>query len=280
MPEGLVVPEHLHDGAQIYFVLEGTYVETLRGRPNLLGPGAAWFRPPRERHENAVVGDESALTLIVTFDGGRFASVERRCSAPQRLQSLLLDDVREEIVREMHRADAQTMMALEGWSLLLLSRVARLIGADETATPEWLGDAVQYIERAYSGPLSLAIVAAHVGIHPATLAAAFRRFHGTSVGQFIRDLRLRARARRARGIAASDQRDRSRCRLLRSGTFRTALQAALRRIARRNALMFRTASRFLTDRRGAADRCSSRAACGRTWDLRISEARRRRSAIR
>ncbi|MGZ4778335.1 MAG: AraC family transcriptional regulator [Thermoanaerobaculia bacterium] len=196
MPEGLVVPEHLHDGAQIYFVLEGTYVETLGGRPNLLRPGAAWFRPPRERHENAVVGDEAAMTLIVTFDGSRFASVERRCSAARRLQSLLLDDVRREIVREMHRADPLTVMALEGWALLLLSHTARLIGADENATPEWLGDAVQYIERAYAGHLSLASVAAHVGVHPATLAAAFRRFHGTSVGQFIRDLRLR-RARTA-----------------------------------------------------------------------------------
>lgn len=190
MPEGLVVPEHFHDGAQIYFVLEGTYIETLWGRPHTLGPGTAWFRPPRARHENAVAGDEAALTLIVTFEERRFAGIERQCGGARRLPSMLLDDVRQEITREIRRADPATLVALEGWTLLLLSRAARLAGAEADA-PEWLGDAVQFIERAYRGRLSLAVVAAHVGTHPATLAAAFRRFHRTSVGQFIRDLRLR-----------------------------------------------------------------------------------------
>ena len=194
MPERLVVSEHLPDGAQIYFVMEGTYVETLRGRPNVLRPGAAWFRPPRARHENAVAGDESALTLIVTFDHRRFASIEKDCGAARRLPSMLLDDVRREITREIGRGDAATRVALEGWTLLLLSRAARC-SAGEDGAPAWLAEAAQFIERAYCRPLSLSTVAAHVGAHPATVAAAFRRFHRTSVGEFIRDRRLeRARA--------------------------------------------------------------------------------------
>lgn len=107
---------------------------------------------------------------------------------------MLLDDLRSEIARELRRSDAATTMALEGWTLLLLSRAARWNGEEQDDPPEWLGDAVQYIERAYAGHLSLASVARHVGAHPATLAAAFRRFHRTSVGEFIRDLRL-SRAR-------------------------------------------------------------------------------------
>lgn len=195
MPEGLVVPEHVHDGAQIYFVLEGTYVETLHGTSQTLRPGAGWFRPPRARHENAVAGHDDALTVIVTFDEHRFAGIERHCGAARRLPSMLVGEVRTEIVREIRRADPATRIALEGWTLLLLSRAARSAAGFDGA-PEWLGDAVQFIERAYCGPLSLAAVAAHVGAHPATVAAAFRRFHHTSVGEFIRDLRL-ARARRA-----------------------------------------------------------------------------------
>jgi AraC family transcriptional regulator len=50
---------------------------------------------------------------------------------------------------------------------------------------------VQYIERSYRMRLSLTTVARHVGVHPATLAAAFRRYHHRSVGEWIRDLRLR-----------------------------------------------------------------------------------------
>ncbi|HWS71522.1 MAG TPA: AraC family transcriptional regulator [Thermoanaerobaculia bacterium] len=188
MPRGLRVGEHAHDGAQLYFVLEGEYVETSGGEAHLLRPGAAWLRPPRARHENAVVGDD-ALTLIVTVEPRRYASLARRCPAPRPLQSLLLDDVRAEILRELRRGD-DAALALEGWSLLLLSRVDRLLARDPPAAPEWLGDALQLIERAYREPLTLAGVAAQVGVHRATLAAAFRRFLGTSVGERIRELRL------------------------------------------------------------------------------------------
>lgn len=190
MPAGLVVPDHLHHGAQIYFVLEGTYLETLRGAPHELRPGAGWFRPPRARHENSVTGDADALTLIMTFSERRFASIERRCTAARPLPAVLLDDVRSEIVREIERGDEATSLALEGWSLLLLSRAARLESGGDVAPP-WLAEAARFIQLGFRDNLSLASVAAHVGTHPATLAAAFRRFHQMSVGHYIRDLRLK-----------------------------------------------------------------------------------------
>jgi AraC family transcriptional regulator len=191
MPRGLVVPEHGHEGGQIYFVLEGTYVETIRGRSHLLPAGAAWFRPPAEGHANRVDGDEEVLTLIATFDRSRLASLERRAWSPRGLQSLVLDEVRTEIVREIRRGDAVSSMALQGWTLLLLSRTARLLCGGENGAPEWLGEALRFIERSYRQPLTLSAVAAHVAVHPATLATAFRRFHQMSVGQCIRELRLR-----------------------------------------------------------------------------------------
>ena len=191
MPRGLVVPAHGHEGGQIYFVLEGTYVETIRGSSHVLGAGAAWFRPPIESHENRVAGDEDALTLIATFDRRRLASMERRAWSPHTLQSIVLDEVRSEIMREIRRGDTASVLALQGWTLLLLSRTARLLCGGESDAPEWLSDALRFIERSYRQPLTLSAVAAHVAVHPATLAAAFRRFHQVSVGQCIRELRLR-----------------------------------------------------------------------------------------
>jgi AraC family transcriptional regulator len=190
MPPRLAVPEHAHEGAQIYFLLEGRYAETARGRRHELAPGAAWYRPPREPHRNEVLGGETALTLIVTVEEGRLRSVERRTPQPRALRSLLLDEVRGELLREIRGGDEAAATALEGWALLLLSRTQRLLAGAPPAAPEWLGDAVHHLATSYLEPLSLASLAAHVGIHPATLAAAFRRWHGTSVGDYVRELRL------------------------------------------------------------------------------------------
>jgi AraC-like DNA-binding protein/quercetin dioxygenase-like cupin family protein len=183
MPSGLRVPDHDHDGAQIYFVLEGHYAENAQ----TLGPGSAWFRPPHQPHHNAVLGSDPALTLIVTIDEGRFARTQRRGGA---LHSFLLAETRAELLRELRNADAETATALEGWSLVLLSRVERALAGMPPSKPEWLSDAVSFMDRFYRQPLSLSGIAAHVAVHPATLAAAFRRFHQTSVGDYLRALRL------------------------------------------------------------------------------------------
>jgi AraC-like DNA-binding protein/quercetin dioxygenase-like cupin family protein len=191
MPPQLEVGEHRHDGAQIYFVLEGNYSERLHGRTNALGPGAAWFRRPNEIHENRVEGDDAVLTLIVTVEGDRLSCLERRSLNSSYLHSVLLNEVRSELVREIRSGDSDAVLALEGWTLLLLSRAQRALSTGEDRPPEWLENAVHFIEHAYLQPLSLDTVAEHVGVHPATLAAGFRRFHRRSVGCWIRDLRLR-----------------------------------------------------------------------------------------
>ena len=194
MPAGMSVTEHGHEGAQLYFLLEGCYAETANGVRHVLRAGDAWLRPPRAPHANAVLGEQDALILIVTVDPGRYDGLARRRAEPRPLRSVLLDEVRTEMVRELGSGDAAAATALEGWTLLLLSRAERLCcgsSPEAAAAPEWLGDAVSHIESRFREALSLSSVAGAIGIHPATLAAAFRRYRGTSVGEYIRELRLR-----------------------------------------------------------------------------------------
>jgi len=239
MPAGLVVPEHGHEGAQLYFLLEGEYAETAGGARHELRPGGAWFRPPRQAHRNEVLGDDAALVLIVTVDASRCA--ELSAGSPARaLPSAVLDELRGELRRELRSCDDSAAMALEGWALLLLSRTARLLGGDERAgRPEWLRDARSHLDASFRGPVSLAGAAALVGVHPATLAAAFRREFGTSVGEYVRELRLASArhqlsgSRRPVGEIALDcgfydQAHLGRCFRRRFGTSPSAFRAAAR----------------------------------------------------
>ena len=190
MPRSLRVGSHAHEGAQIYFLLEGTYVEACKTGRHTLQAGQTWFRPAGEAHENAVLGDDPALTLIVTVERCRYDRLEHLSVGPAQLQSLLIDELRAELVRELRGGDASAAVALEAWALLLLTRTERLLATGSLAAPRWLPDAVHFIETSWQQPISLAGVAMHVGVHPATLAAAFRRFHHTSVGAYLRRCRL------------------------------------------------------------------------------------------
>jgi AraC family transcriptional regulator len=53
-----------------------------------------------------------------------------------------------------------------------------------------------------AGPWTLSSLAAAVGLHPSHLARAFRARHGTSIGEYQRNLRIAAAARR---LAHSDE---------------------------------------------------------------------------
>jgi len=191
MPRGKTLDEHGHAEAQICFVLEGEYFETTRGRAWRLAPGATWFRPPGELHSNVVARDQDALALLLSIAHERFVRLERLHPDPRLLRSALLDEFRSELIGEFRRGDASAALALEGWALLLLAQAERLLGRDAEAPPEWLRDALRLIEESYCSPISLATVAARVAVHPATLAAACRRYHRVSVGELIQELRLR-----------------------------------------------------------------------------------------
>lgn len=103
----------------------------------------------------------------------------------------ILKNCAHEIRRELRHADEAGRAALEGWTLLSLSTVAREHGWDRKGEPSWLPEAVAIIERELGEQISLSTVAVGVGVHRATLAAAFRRFRNVSVGEWIRARRVR-----------------------------------------------------------------------------------------
>ncbi|HUP48917.1 MAG TPA: AraC family transcriptional regulator [Thermoanaerobaculia bacterium] len=191
MPAGLVLPEHAHDPGQVCFILEGTYSEELAGGEHLLRPGDIQFHSPGERHANSVAAG-GALTLLISVDRERWIDVVAR----RPFCSPVLDEIGREVRKELARQDPASSAALEGLSLVLLSRLARLELQGGAREPQWVREAVFRIERDYDRPMSLSSVAEDAGVHRATLAAAFRRFRGTSVGELIRSVRI-ARAREA-----------------------------------------------------------------------------------
>jgi len=56
--------------------------------------------------------------------------------------------------------------------------------------PDWLSNAARLIHSDYSHSIRLSQVAAAAGVHPVTLAVAFRRQFGKSVGRYVTDLRI------------------------------------------------------------------------------------------
>ncbi len=191
-PGGEDLPWHFHDGATICYVLQGGFQERCRGESLLCTPSTIKIMPEGERHRNQFdTGDVRGLLVEV---------------GPERMRLLqpyapLLDQRRHfrggpaaglalRLYHEFRSTDTAAPIAIEGLMLELVALTVRAEVTGNAAPPGWLGTATEYLESSFAGHVSLSTAATVCGVHPVTLARAFRRYLNCTVGEFVRRLRL------------------------------------------------------------------------------------------
>ena len=93
--------------------------------------------------------------------------------------------------QEFRQADAAAPLAVEGLLLELLAALSRSrIERLPAGTAPWLDETRDRLHADLANRPSLSQLAAAVGVHPVTLARAFRRTFGCTVGEYLRRLRI------------------------------------------------------------------------------------------
>jgi AraC family transcriptional regulator len=102
--------------------------------------------------------------------------------------------------REFHKTDGAARLAIEGLAIEVLAQAARQsstkcisrpgVKSELRTTPLWLCRAREMIAEHFAETLTLAYIAAQVGVHPVHLATTFRQKYGVTVGEFIRKVRV------------------------------------------------------------------------------------------
>ena len=186
---GLKFGSHAHTHDQLCVVLEGRYEENCDARAYALRAGSILWRRAGKMHAN-IIGADDVEVILVDIEPERSQKLCLYLASPAAyFVPGTFDDIRQELVFELHRSDQVSRIAIEGLVCLLAARTGRRCTLPKSAMPEWLCKAVELIRSEYSCGISLAKVAAAAGVHPVTVAAAFRRYFGKSVGAYVADLR-------------------------------------------------------------------------------------------
>jgi AraC family transcriptional regulator len=201
---GSELPWHQHETPTICFVLQGAFTEAWRGGSIACTSSTLKLTPAGERHcDHFNRGDVRGLlieardTLVaairpysvilderVSFNGGLVSAIAWR------------------LYNEMLRMDAAAPLAIEGLLLELIAAASRLQDQKGTSgRPSWLEHARDQIHVDLAARPSLTGLAESVGVHPVTLARAFRRAFGCTVGEYVRSLRIE---RATRQLADTD----------------------------------------------------------------------------
>jgi AraC family transcriptional regulator len=181
---------HAHAHDQLCVVLEGHYEENCDARAYALRAGSVLWRRAGKVHAN-VIGAGDVEVILVDIEPERSQNLCSYLVSPAAYFAPgAFDDLRREFLTELHRSDQASGAAIEGLVCLLAARTGRRCRLPNSAMPTWLSKALGLIRSKYTCKISLAEVAAAAGVHPVTVAVAFRRHLGKSVGDYVVDLRI------------------------------------------------------------------------------------------
>lgn len=188
------MPVHVHEGVNLYFVLQGGITEAHRRRQWLIEPTTLCFLPPGEPHANEF--HRGTRTFEIFPEDAWMERIRAYCTLPEEpchLRSDVLARLALRLQREFRENDAAAPLAIEGLILEIFAEVCRQQDTDAirpVRRPRWLDQVIDLLHARFTESPSLEEVAGAVGVHPTHLARMFRRHYGCSVGDYVRKLRI------------------------------------------------------------------------------------------
>ncbi len=203
-PAGWKMPRHEHEHAYFSLVLQGGYDESYGAQRRSCQPASLVFHPPGEDH--AVVFHRERVRIFRVQIQAPFLARVRDCATildqPSAFEGGTTAQLATRLYHEAQARDAIAPLAIEALVLEVLTAATRHANR-ETRMPTWLVRAQEFLHEYCHDEVTLAEVAATVGVHPVYLARVFRQHFHCSVGEYVRRLRIETACRQMTQTEAS-----------------------------------------------------------------------------
>lgn len=190
---GIRLPKHSHECACFSLMLHGAMMENYSTRTLESKPQTVAFNSAYEEHWN-VISQKGARFLILEIGPDLTRRAERQSimfkkSAVFRGGELSWLGLK--LYQESVQDDEVSALAIEGLALEMIATLWRVNGRKRRGQPPgWLAQARDMIQAHFTESLSISEIATTVGVHQVHLARTFRKYHGSSVGDYVRRLRI------------------------------------------------------------------------------------------
>jgi AraC family transcriptional regulator len=166
----------------------------IRRRELACGPATIFSEPPGEKHSNHLFA-AGATVVVVQPDPNRADLFEFCDDVLDRVNHFrhgAIERLARQLAREIENPDELSPLAAEALALEMLVEATRLGPRARTPPPValWLRWAEQIVHERFREHLTITGIACDVGVHPAHLAACFRKSHQVPLGTYLRRLRV------------------------------------------------------------------------------------------
>ncbi|MGH7568203.1 MAG: helix-turn-helix domain-containing protein [Gemmatimonadales bacterium] len=193
-PPGAVLEPHTHDRMIFAVMLEGSFHTLIAHRRLECIANTVWTEPLAERHANRV-GSAGARVLVVQPQPDRgelFGAFQRLLEEVHCVTDpqIALDGRR--VLTEMDLRDSVSPAAIEALALGMMVVAERRSRSEPRGAgpPPWLCRARDLLHEQFRTRLDLSEIARVADVTPSHLCQAFRRYFGTTLGEYVRRLRV------------------------------------------------------------------------------------------
>jgi AraC family transcriptional regulator len=188
----LTIPPHVHHTASICLSLTGEAIEFIKHNRLVMQPGCAIIRGPEVKHANQY-GAFPHRGFMIELENRwldtcrHFSSVfeGHRLYAGGPVPALAL-----RIYHESRIKDSVAPVIVEGLVLEMLGHASRSLSKTPVRAPRWLTQARDLLHGRFNDSVNLVEIANTVGVHPTHLARTFKKHFRSTVGEYVRRLRL------------------------------------------------------------------------------------------
>jgi AraC family transcriptional regulator len=186
------INRHSHSSSYISILLRGSYRETYDLRTRDCSPSTIVFHPAGEVHADHFdsCGGHIFRLELSHFPKGIDYSALTATQAPFELVGGPIASMARRLYTEFKRQDQFSPLIMEGIGLEILGHCARRNLKRQTRQPLWLRRVEEFLKETAIAELTLSRIAEVADVHAVHLARVFRMFHGCTVGEYVRRLRV------------------------------------------------------------------------------------------
>ncbi|HEX4945545.1 MAG TPA: AraC family transcriptional regulator [Blastocatellia bacterium] len=192
-PPGYHTPHHSHKQPLFCYVMQGEYTEKFGSQMRECTPSTLLFHPAEELHAE-YFHDAGGRSFIIEIAPEWLAHVREHVTLSNQSADFrggTLELLARKLYREFAQMDQASSLIIEGLMLEMMGESARLCAANGRGAPlRWLRQARDLLESRFTENLSLSEVARNVGVHPVHLAQSFHKTYASTVGEYVRKLRI------------------------------------------------------------------------------------------
>jgi AraC family transcriptional regulator len=193
-----VLPWHAHERASLCVVLDGNYVEQFRSAQYQLSPFDVTYKPDGTEHRDRYDASAGAQCLIIDLEQSWLDALAEKGSVldqPWFFSSGANPETGRRMYGEFVEPDDLSGLAVETICADLIvqaTRSARV--APASRTPLWLQRVREFLHADCQQRLTLEQLAGIADVHPVHLAQTFRMVYACTIGEYVRNLRVRRAA--------------------------------------------------------------------------------------